>query len=224
MCLFEFHLRKPNIKFPNVCTFVSLFCCSVITCLSKTSMVNHFNLVLCPCRPPKGKNRTKTNSHIECEFHLSSAACIFVQHEDCSRRLLSWWAGQDIWDNWLSGEEGRSESGPVTLLWRLSSSAKWRRLEVHGSTGQVQNDADLLQVSYVLFALFSVIFVWNLANIYWSNCRYYSGEKKAPILTIFVGGNHEASNHLQELPYGGWVAPNIYYLGRFQLIIDLIFF
>ncbi|KAM8855809.1 lariat debranching enzyme [Spinachia spinachia] len=43
--------------------------------------------------------------------------------------------------------------------------------------------------------------------------KYYSGEKKAPVLTIFVGGNHEASNHLQELPYGGWVAPNIYYLG-----------
>ncbi|XP_077436425.1 lariat debranching enzyme [Vanacampus margaritifer] len=43
--------------------------------------------------------------------------------------------------------------------------------------------------------------------------KYYSGEKKAPILTIFVGGNHEASNHLQELSYGGWVAPNIYYLG-----------
>lgn len=44
-------------------------------------------------------------------------------------------------------------------------------------------------------------------------CRYYSGEMKAPILTIFIGGNHEASNYLQELPYGGWVAPNIYYLG-----------
>uniref|UniRef100_A0A8C4IYX8 Debranching RNA lariats 1 n=1 Tax=Dicentrarchus labrax TaxID=13489 RepID=A0A8C4IYX8_DICLA len=43
--------------------------------------------------------------------------------------------------------------------------------------------------------------------------KYYSGEKRAPVLTIFIGGNHEASNHLQELPYGGWVAPNIYYLG-----------
>lgn len=43
--------------------------------------------------------------------------------------------------------------------------------------------------------------------------RYYSGEKVAPVLTIFIGGNHEASNYLQELPYGGWVAPNIYYLG-----------
>ncbi len=35
----------------------------------------------------------------------------------------------------------------------------------------------------------------------------------APVLTIFVGGNHEASNYLQELPFGGWVAPNIYYMG-----------
>ncbi|XP_058831908.1 lariat debranching enzyme isoform X2 [Topomyia yanbarensis] len=43
--------------------------------------------------------------------------------------------------------------------------------------------------------------------------KYYSGEKIAPVLTIFIGGNHEASNYLQELPYGGWVAPNIYYLG-----------
>jgi hypothetical protein len=43
--------------------------------------------------------------------------------------------------------------------------------------------------------------------------RYYSGEKKAPVLTVFIGGNHEASNYLQELPYGGWVAPDIYYLG-----------
>ncbi|XP_049873951.1 lariat debranching enzyme [Pectinophora gossypiella] len=44
--------------------------------------------------------------------------------------------------------------------------------------------------------------------------KYYSGELRAPILTLFIGGNHEASNYLQELPYGGWVAPNIYYLGR----------
>lgn len=42
---------------------------------------------------------------------------------------------------------------------------------------------------------------------------YYSGEKTAPILTIFIGGNHEGSTYLQELFYGGWVAPNIYYLG-----------
>ena len=29
--------------------------------------------------------------------------------------------------------------------------------------------------------------------------EYYSGKKRAPILTLFVGGNHEASNHLWEL-------------------------
>jgi lariat debranching enzyme len=33
--------------------------------------------------------------------------------------------------------------------------------------------------------------------------KYYSGEKLAPILTIFIGGNHEASNHNWELYYGG---------------------
>lgn len=37
-------------------------------------------------------------------------------------------------------------------------------------------------------------------------------------MTIFVGGNHEASNYLQELSYGGWVAPNIYYLGNAGVI------
>ncbi|KAJ2158540.1 lariat debranching enzyme [Coemansia sp. RSA 552] len=43
--------------------------------------------------------------------------------------------------------------------------------------------------------------------------RYYTGEKAAPVPTIFVGGNHEAGNHMRELHYGGWVAPNIYFLG-----------
>ena len=43
--------------------------------------------------------------------------------------------------------------------------------------------------------------------------KYYSGQVVAPVLTIFIGGNHEASVSLQELFYGGWVAENIYYLG-----------
>ena len=42
---------------------------------------------------------------------------------------------------------------------------------------------------------------------------YYSGEKTAPILTLVIGGNHEASNYMWELYYGGWIAPNIYYMG-----------
>ncbi|KAI1977614.1 lariat debranching enzyme [Ophidiomyces ophidiicola] len=48
--------------------------------------------------------------------------------------------------------------------------------------------------------------------------EYYSGARVAPYLTIFVGGNHEASNHLSELYYGGWVAPKIYYLGAANVI------
>ncbi|CAX41137.1 RNA lariat debranching enzyme, putative [Candida dubliniensis CD36] len=48
--------------------------------------------------------------------------------------------------------------------------------------------------------------------------EYYSGKRKAPVLTIFIGGNHECSSYLQELKYGGWVAPNIYYLGEFGSI------
>ncbi|EJU05916.1 Metallophos-domain-containing protein [Dacryopinax primogenitus] len=43
--------------------------------------------------------------------------------------------------------------------------------------------------------------------------RYYTGEAKAPVLTIVIGGNHEASNYMWELYHGGWLAPNIYYLG-----------
>ncbi|KAK4040337.1 lariat debranching enzyme, C-terminal domain-containing protein [Parachaetomium inaequale] len=48
--------------------------------------------------------------------------------------------------------------------------------------------------------------------------EYYSGTRKAPYLTIFVAGNHEASSHLWELYYGGWVAPNIYYMGAANVL------
>ncbi|EOA18317.1 hypothetical protein CARUB_v10006832mg [Capsella rubella] len=43
--------------------------------------------------------------------------------------------------------------------------------------------------------------------------KYYSGQEVAPIPTIFIGGNHEASNYLWELYYGGWAATNVYFLG-----------
>lgn len=42
---------------------------------------------------------------------------------------------------------------------------------------------------------------------------YFLGHKKAPILTIFIGGNHEASNYMWELRWGGWVTENIWYMG-----------
>lgn len=43
--------------------------------------------------------------------------------------------------------------------------------------------------------------------------KYFNGESIAPVKTIFIGGNHEASNVLQSLYYGGYVAPNIFFLG-----------
>jgi lariat debranching enzyme len=48
--------------------------------------------------------------------------------------------------------------------------------------------------------------------------EYYSGARTAPYLTIFIGGNHEASNYMWELYYGGWAAPNIYYMGAANVI------
>ncbi|KDR74528.1 hypothetical protein GALMADRAFT_250535 [Galerina marginata CBS 339.88] len=44
--------------------------------------------------------------------------------------------------------------------------------------------------------------------------KYYTGQKKAPVLTLVIGGNHEASNYMWELYHGGWLAPNIYFLGH----------
>lgn len=43
---------------------------------------------------------------------------------------------------------------------------------------------------------------------------FYNNETPPPYLTIFIGGNHEASNVLDENFYGGWICNNIFYLGR----------
>ncbi|KNC53998.1 lariat debranching enzyme [Thecamonas trahens ATCC 50062] len=43
--------------------------------------------------------------------------------------------------------------------------------------------------------------------------NYYSGTSLASVPLLFVGGNHEASSHLREVFHGGWIAPNMYYLG-----------
>jgi len=48
--------------------------------------------------------------------------------------------------------------------------------------------------------------------------KYFTGELTAPFLTLFIGGNHEASVLLRDLYYGGWVAKNIYYLGASNVI------
>lgn len=43
---------------------------------------------------------------------------------------------------------------------------------------------------------------------------YYERKKIAPVLTILIGGNHEAVNSLRESHFGGWLAPKIYFLGQ----------
>ncbi|KAJ4403921.1 lariat debranching enzyme [Didymella pomorum] len=48
--------------------------------------------------------------------------------------------------------------------------------------------------------------------------EYYAGTRIAPYLTIFIGGNHEASNYSWELYYGGWAAPKIYYMGAANVV------
>lgn len=48
--------------------------------------------------------------------------------------------------------------------------------------------------------------------------HHYFLDEEAPYLTIFIGGNHEASNVLEENYYGGWITKNIFYLGKAGVI------
>ena len=48
--------------------------------------------------------------------------------------------------------------------------------------------------------------------------HYFEGKLEAPFLTLFIGGNHEASVYLRDLYYGGWCAKNIFYLGSSGVI------
>lgn len=41
----------------------------------------------------------------------------------------------------------------------------------------------------------------------------------APVLTVLIGGNHEAVNSLRESHFGGWLAPKIYFLGQVGSIL-----
>ena len=43
--------------------------------------------------------------------------------------------------------------------------------------------------------------------------QLYAGLAEAPIPTLFIGGNHEASNHSSELPFGGWAARRVWFMG-----------
>ncbi|KAG0864856.1 hypothetical protein G6F16_010690 [Rhizopus arrhizus] len=71
-----------------------------------------------------------------------------------------------------------------------------------GDFQALRNESDL--------ACMAVPDKFKVMGTFW---KYYSGQARAPYPTIFIGGNHEASNYLWELYHGGWVCDNIYYLG-----------
>ncbi|KAM0323007.1 hypothetical protein ACHAQA_009106 [Verticillium albo-atrum] len=80
-------------------------------------------------------------------------------------------------------------------------------LIIGGDFQAVRNAADL--------TVMSVPAKYREMGDFW---EYYSGARTAPYLTLFAGGNHEAASHLWELYYGGWAAPNIYYLGAANVL------
>ena len=49
--------------------------------------------------------------------------------------------------------------------------------------------------------------------------KIYNGERKVPCPTIIIGGNHEAADLLFQMPFGGYIAPNVYYIGRSAQIL-----
>ena len=48
--------------------------------------------------------------------------------------------------------------------------------------------------------------------------KYYVGMAEAPVLTVVIGGNHEAVGYMQEMKLGGWLAPNIFYIGEAGIV------
>ena len=42
--------------------------------------------------------------------------------------------------------------------------------------------------------------------------EYYHGKRRAPFLTLVVGGNQEISNYFKIIPYGGFLCTNIYFM------------
>ncbi|RBQ71308.1 hypothetical protein VDGD_02009 [Verticillium dahliae] len=80
-------------------------------------------------------------------------------------------------------------------------------LIIGGDFQAVRNAADL--------TVMSVPAKYREMGDFW---EYYAGARTAPYLTLFAGGNHEAASHLWELYYGGWAAPNIYYLGAANVL------
>lgn len=47
---------------------------------------------------------------------------------------------------------------------------------------------------------------------------YDDDELKPPVLTLFIGGNHESMRHLMLLPHGGYVSRDVFYLGYSNVV------
>ncbi|KXS15539.1 hypothetical protein M427DRAFT_123497 [Gonapodya prolifera JEL478] len=89
---------------------------------------------------------------------------------------------------------------------------------VYSAVSALEDPVDLLLVSGDVETIRSPSDLPSVAGPKWHRhlgdfYAYYSGAKVAPVMTILIGGNHEASDYLWELHHGGWVAPNMYYLG-----------
>ena len=85
-----------------------------------------------------------------------------------------------------------------------------RRTDLVLICGDVQAARDAHDLASMSFATFEP----RLSDFQ----AYHDGRKRAPILTLVVGGNHEASQHFWELYHGGWLAPNIFYLGTAAVV------
>lgn len=47
---------------------------------------------------------------------------------------------------------------------------------------------------------------------------YHNDELKPPVLTLFIGGNHESMRHLMLLPHGGYVSRDVFYMGYSNVV------
>ena len=101
-----------------------------------------------------------------------------------------------------------------TCLLSAETFRYFSRLTFSSGAKPAKNSSKAVRNSYDLNAMSVPMKFREIGDFH----EYYSGARVAPYLTIFVGGNHEASNHLFELYYGGWAAPNIYYLGAANVI------
>jgi hypothetical protein len=116
---------------------------------------------------------------------------------DSSRRLLPRSIGRHLWLHSASGTQRRNQDRSSFDLRRLSGSV----LEGEGFPTSSKR---------IHPAFFSYQAIRNVADL---ECmavpkkyqqigtfhKYYSGSKEVPYPTVFIGGNHEASNYLWEL-------------------------